>query len=68
MKKILFIAFVATATIAVSCTSDSDALTPAQGIHQIQNDDAFASKEGDTLAPDTGGQGGQTPPPLPPRK
>lgn len=67
MKKILFIALVATATLAVSCTNDSDALTPSQGIHQIQNDDSFASKEGDTLPADTGGQGGQTPPPPPPR-
>lgn len=58
----------ATATIAVSCTSDSDALTPLQGIHQIQNNDSFALKEGDSLPADTGGQGGETPPPLPPRK
>lgn len=67
MKKILFIALVATATLATSCTSDSDAITPSQGIHEIQNEESFALKEGDTLPADTGGQGGHTQPPPPPR-
>ena len=65
MKKILFIALLATATFAVSCTNDSDAITPSQGIHEIQNDESFSLKEGDTLPSDTGGQNGQLPPPPP---
>ena len=64
MKKILFIALVATATLAASCTNDSDAITPSQG---IQDNESFALKVGDTLPEDTGGQGGFTPPPPPPR-
>lgn len=67
MKKILFIALVATATLAASCSNDSDTITPSQGIHEIQNNESFALKEGDTLPEDTGGQGGYTPPPPPPR-
>lgn len=65
MKKILFIAVVATATLAVSCTNDSDAITPSQGIHEIQNDESFSLKEGDTLPSDTGGQSGDLPPKRP---
>ena len=65
MKKILFIALLAIATFAVSCTNDSDAITPSQGIHEIQNDESFALKEGDTLPADTGGQGGDLPPKRP---
>lgn len=64
MKKILFIALVATATLAASCTNDSDAITPSQG---IQDNESFALKVGDTLPEDTGGQGGHTQPPPPPR-
>lgn len=64
MKKILFIALVATATLAVSCTNDSDSITPSQG---IQDNESFALKVGDTLPEDTGGQGGHTQPPPPPR-
>ncbi|HCQ12817.1 hypothetical protein [Flavobacterium sp.] len=62
MKKILFIALLATATFAVSCTNDSDAITPSQG---IQDKESFALKVGDTLPPDTGGQGGDLPPKRP---
>jgi hypothetical protein len=65
MKKILFVALVATATLATSCTSDSDAITPSQGIHEIQNNESFALKEGDTLPADTGGQSGDIPPKRP---
>lgn len=65
MKKILFIAFMATATLAASCTNDSDAITPSQGIQGIQNNESFALKVGDTLPEDTGGQNGQLPPPPP---
>lgn len=42
-------------------------LTPSQGLHEIPNNEAFASKVGDTLPEDTGGQGGHTQPPPPPR-
>lgn len=66
MKKILFIALVATATLAVSCTNDSEPITPSQGIHEVQNDFSLTSKTEDTLSLiDTGGQGGHTPPPPP---
>jgi len=65
MKKILFVVLVATATLATSCTSDSDAITPSQGIHKIQNNESFALKEGDTLPADTGGQSGDIPPKRP---
>lgn len=65
MKKILFVVLVATATLATSCTSDSDAITPSQGIQEITNNEAFASKVGDTLPADTGGQSGDIPPKRP---
>lgn len=65
MKKILFVALVATATLAASCTSDSDTITPSQGIQEIPNNEAFASKVGDTLPADTGGQSGDIPPKRP---
>ena len=65
MKKILFVALIATATLAASCTSDSDAITPSQGLHEIPNNEAFASKVGDTLPADTGGQSGDIPPKRP---
>jgi hypothetical protein len=67
MKKILLVALVATTTLATSCTSDPDTITSSQGIHEIPNNEAFASKVGDTLPEDTGGQGGYTQPPPPPR-
>ena len=65
MKKILFVVLVATATLAASCTSDSDTITPSQGLHEIPNNEAFASKVGDTLPADTGGQSGDIPPKRP---
>ena len=40
-------------------------LTPSQGLHEIPNNEAFASKVGDTLPADTGGQSGDIPPKRP---
>ena len=65
MKKILLVALVATTTLAASCTSDSDTITPSQRLHEIPNNEAFASKVGDTLPADTGGQSGDIPPKRP---
>lgn len=65
MKKLFFIAVLALANTVVSCTSDTETLTPSNGVQNIKvkQDASLVQKDGDTLGDgDTGGQGGQIPP------
>lgn len=63
MKKLFFIALVALASTQVSCSNDSETVTPTTKVTSLNDEFSLMQRPEDSIPEgETGGQGGTIPP------
>lgn len=66
MKKLFFIAIVALASTQVSCSNDSEVVTPTTKVTPLNDEFSLMQRPEDSIPEgETGGQGGYVPPKKP---